>query len=273
MAAANPNADLAGFEELDPPFTHAAITHRVFWTGDGPPVLVLHELPGLSPAALRFGRRLAARGFRVYLPLLFGEPGQDDWRGSHRALCVSQEFARLQAGVSAPILDWLRALASDLSARHEHANVGAIGMCLTGAFVIPLVLERCVTAPVAAQPGVPFSGVFRAVGLGRGDWMTQLNVSEADVQQAVVRVQRDGLTLLAGRFEKDRICPAERLDRLQAQFGDRLIRRELPGGSAFDPPHATLTTKYEQAPDNPDEPTRRWFEEVVGFLRDRLQRP
>ncbi len=86
MAAANPNADLAGFEELDPPFTHGAIRHRVFWTGDGSPVLVLHELPGLSPAALRFGRRLAARGFRVYLPLLFGEPGQDDWRGSHRAL-------------------------------------------------------------------------------------------------------------------------------------------------------------------------------------------
>ena len=75
----------------------------------------------------------------------------------------------MQVGVSAPIVDWLRALASDLSARHEHANVGAIGMCLTGAFVIPLVLERCVTAPVAAQPGVPFSGVFRAVGLGRGD--------------------------------------------------------------------------------------------------------
>ena len=57
MAAANPNADLAGFEELDPPFTHGAIRHRVFWTGDGSPVLVLHELPGLSPAALRFGRR------------------------------------------------------------------------------------------------------------------------------------------------------------------------------------------------------------------------
>ena len=81
------------------------------------------------------------------------------------------------------------------------------------------------------------------------------------------------MTLLAGRFEKDRICPAARLDRLQAQFGDRLIRRELPGGSAFNPPHAMLTTKYEQAPDNPDEPTRRWFEEVVGFLRERLQRP
>ena len=264
------NADLAGFQELEPPFTHAGMTHRVFWIGEGSPVLVMHELPGLTPAALRFGRRLAQRGFRVYLPLLFGAPAQDDTRGSYRALCVSREFANLQAGVSAPIVDWLRALATHLSTRHQQSKVGAIGMCLTGAFAIPLVLEPCVTAPVAAQPGAPFSVVFTATGIGRGPWMTELNVSDADVEQAVIRLRRDNLTLLAGRFEKDRICPAERLDRLQRQFGDRLIRRELPGGSILKPPHATLTTVYEKAPDDPNEPTHKWFEEVVAFLRERL---
>ena len=41
-------------------------------------------------------------------------------------------------------------------------------MCLTGAFAIPLILERCVVAPVAARPGVPFSAAFLAVGIGRG---------------------------------------------------------------------------------------------------------
>lgn len=261
---------LAGFQELQPPFTHADLMHRVFSTGDGPPVVVMHELPGLTPAALRFGRRLADRGFRVYLPLLFGEPGQDDWRASYRMLCISREFANLQAGVSAPIVNWLRALATDLSGRHNHAKVGAIGMCLTGAFVIPLILEPCVTAPVAAQPGAPFSALFRAIGLGRGAWMTQLNVSDEDVEKAVARARNDHVVLLAGRFEKDRICPAQRLDRLQTQFGDRLLRRELPGGSVFNPPHATLTVGYEEAPDNPEEPTHKWFEEVVGFLRSRL---
>jgi dienelactone hydrolase len=230
----------------------------------------MHELTGLSPTALRFGRRLARRGFSVYLPLLFGEPGQDDWRSSYRELCVSQEFAKLEAGVSAPIVDWLRGLAADLSARHQQGKVGAIGMCLTGAFVIPLVLERCLMAPVAAQPGTPFSATFRAIGVGRGPWMRQLNVSDKDVEQAVVRVRRDNLKLLAGRFEKDRICPAERLDRLQEQFGDHMIRRELPGGSFFDPPHATLTTGFEEAPNDPKEPTHTWFEEVVGFLKERL---
>src|SRR5688572_21097230 len=117
MAGEIPHRELADFQELEPPFTHGDMTHRVFAIGDGPPVLVLHELPGLTPAALRFGRRLAQQGFRVHLPLLFGEPGQDDWRSSYRALCVSREFANLQEGVSAPIVDWLRALASDLSAK------------------------------------------------------------------------------------------------------------------------------------------------------------
>jgi dienelactone hydrolase len=259
---------LEGFTEI--PFSHEGLAHRVFWIGEGPPVLVMHELPGLSPAALRFGRRLSSRGFRVYLPLLFGEPGQDDWRASHRELCVSREFANLSAGVSAPIVNWLRALAADLSARHQGSRVGAIGMCLTGAFAIPLILEPRVTAPVAAQPGTPFSAAFRAIGIGRGPWMSQLNISDQDLQAAAVRAERDNVTLLAARFEKDRICPAERLDRLQAVFGARLKRRELPGGSFFQPPHATLTSEYERAPDRPDEPTRQWFEEVVAFLKANL---
>ena len=260
---------LAGYEEFA--FAHDGTVHRVFVVGDGPPVLVTHELPGLSPAALRFGRRLAATGFRVYLPLLFGAPGQDDWRGSYRQLCISREFANLASGVSAPVVDWLRALAADLSGRHGNASVGAIGMCLTGAFVIPLILEPCVVAPVAAQPGAPFSAWFRAIGVGRGPWMSQMNISDTDLRAASVRARADGISLFAVRFEKDRVCPAERLDRLEAVFNGQLVRRELEGGSFLRPPHATLTVEYERAPDQPSEPTRRLFDEVVEFLAARLQ--
>jgi dienelactone hydrolase len=260
---------LDGFSEF--PFPRKDIEHRVFFTGDGPPVLVLHELPGLSPAALRFGKRLAAEGFRVYMPLLFGEPGQDDWKSSHRMLCVSKEFANLAAGVSAPIVDWLRELAAELSTRHGGARVGAIGMCVTGAFAIPLILERSVTAPIAAQPGVPFSATFRATGLGKGPWMSQLNISDADLESAAARARTDGISIIAVRFEKDRICPAERLDRLKQAFGTQFIRRELPGGSFLQPPHATLTAGYESAPDDPSEPTRQLFREVVAFLNARLK--
>ena len=263
-----PEVKRDGFSEFEFPF--ADMQHRVFFTGIGPPVLVMHELPGLTPAALNFGRRLAGEGFRVYLPLLFGEFGQDDWRGSYRMLCMSREFANLTAGVSAPVVNWLRALASELSARHGGSKVGAIGMCLTGAFVIPLILEPCVAAPVAAQPGAPFSTVFRAIGIGRGPWMSQLNISDDHVRDAASRAREAGLSLLAARFEKDRICPAERFDRLQSAFGPRMIRRELHGGSFLRPPHATLTSEYERAPDDPQQPTRQLFDEVVRFLRERL---
>ena len=189
--------------------------------------------------------------------------------GSLRQLCISREFAKLAAGVSAPIVDWLRGLAIELSTRHGIV-VGAIGMCLTGAFVIPLILERCVVAPVAAQPGAPFSGWFKAIGIGRGPWMSQMNISDADLHAAAVRASTDGISLLALRFQKDRVCPAERLDRLQTVFLSQLVRRELKGGSFLRPPHSTLTGEYERAPDQPNEETRLLFVEVVEFLSSRL---
>jgi dienelactone hydrolase len=52
------------------------MSHDVYVTGDGPPVLVMHELSGMNATAVDFARRLAREGFRVYLPHLFGKPLQ-----------------------------------------------------------------------------------------------------------------------------------------------------------------------------------------------------
>ena len=60
------------------PFTHAGITHSVFCLHDGtskPPVLLLHELTGLSPGTLAYAEELS-KDFTVYVPLLFGEKGK-----------------------------------------------------------------------------------------------------------------------------------------------------------------------------------------------------
>ena len=98
-----------------------------------------------------------------------------------------------------------------------------------------------------------------------------MNISDDDLHAAAVRASTDGISLLAVRFEKDRICPAERLDRIQAVFGRQLVRRDLKGGSPLRPPHATLTVEYEGAPDLPTDPTRLLFAEVVAFLSSRLR--
>jgi len=265
-------AEIDGFDQFT--FSRDGLDKPVYTTGSGPPVLVMHELPGLSAAAVGFARRLAARAFTVHLPLLFGDPLQDDALGSYRRLCVSREFANLQAGVSAPVTDWLRGLAGELSRRHGGSKVGAIGMCLTGAFAIPLVLEPCVIAPVAAQPGVPVSTAFVVSGIGRGPWMSQLNVSDDHLRGAARRLRDERLSLLAFRFSADRICPKERLDRLRSELGPCLEAHELDSGGPWRrwirPPHATLTVEFDRAPDRPDEPTRVAFERLVAFLGDRL---
>ena len=60
-------------------FTHTAFSHGgaeriVYLRGDGPGVVVMHEIPGITPEVARFARIVADDGFRVYLPHLFGTP-------------------------------------------------------------------------------------------------------------------------------------------------------------------------------------------------------
>ena len=264
-------AELDGFTSYQ--WSHGKISHDVYVIGDGAPVLVMHELPGLTAAAVDFARRLAGQGFRVYLPHLFGKPLQSASLSNSLRLCISREFGRLAAGKSAPITDWLRALAQDMSARHGNGRVGAIGMCLTGAFVIPLVIDPWVAAPVAAQPAVPFSFIYVNTGLGgHGRWASQLNVSDEDLAAAGRRLKADNMRMLALRFEEDRMCPRARLDRLREAFGDNLEVEELGGASKSQRPrHATLTLEYEKVPkDAPDHPVHQVFRRVVEFLRARL---
>ena len=92
-------------------FTHQARTYQVFRAGDGPAVVVLHEIPGLHPGVIDFGRRLVDAGFTVYMPSLFGRPGAPYTTGATvRALaqvCVAREFTLL-ADRTSPVAHWLR---------------------------------------------------------------------------------------------------------------------------------------------------------------------
>jgi dienelactone hydrolase len=269
-------------------FRHAdgGIEHDVYAIGppDAPPIIATHEMPGLATQTCNFARRLSAAGagFRVYLPHLFGELLAENTRKSaqanQRQLCVSQEFARLEAGVSAPITNWLRSLAVRLSAEHHDAPVGAIGMCATGSLAIPLVLERQVVAPVTSQPAVPFSELYAATGLGKGPWASQFNLADETLRDAAARLNRDNLTLLAFRFKPDRICAAEKIERLRHEFGDRLEAHEYdtPWWTPLQvpPPHAVLTYEYDKAEGaGPDHPTRQAFATLVEFFDRRLRPP
>jgi hypothetical protein len=86
---------LADFTVLE--HSHDGATRRVYRLGDGPGVVLIHELPGITPECARLARRLASEGFTVVMPSLFGEPGRPFTAGyvasTFARICVAGEFA------------------------------------------------------------------------------------------------------------------------------------------------------------------------------------
>ena len=56
-------------------FTADGISHATYRRGAGPGVIVIHEIPSLSPECIAFGQELVDAGFTVVMPHLFGTAG------------------------------------------------------------------------------------------------------------------------------------------------------------------------------------------------------
>src|ERR1700752_3958572 len=158
-----PDDDLADFERAE--FTHDGKTRTVFRRGSGPAVIVIAELPGITPKVLAFARRDADTGGTAGLPHLFGVPGRDpnagavalatSMVGSVVPACVSREFVTLATGRTSPVIDWLRALSRFEHRRCGGPGVGAVGMCFTGGYALAMATDDVLLAPVLSQPSMP----------------------------------------------------------------------------------------------------------------------
>lgn len=267
---------LEGFDQFF--FESEDIGHPVYCAGKkGDPVLLLmQEIAGLSPGLVLFAKRLVAAGFQVCIPWTFGPFGRRAPVRNVLRLCISREFANLREGVSAPIATWLRALAAHLSERNGGARIGAIGMCLTGAFAIPLVIEPGVAAAVAAQPSVPMSFLHLAFGIGDPRSLGGLNVSATTIAEARARLESGAAHMLAVRCRADRICPHAKLERLGREFPVGLEVREYgqpdDRNRVGDRPHATFTKEYRIEPDvAPDHHSRQALADLLAFFNRHLR--
>ena len=77
--------------------TLLGVEKLVFVAGSGPAVVVISEMPGITPQVARFARMVRDAGFTVWMPTLFGTPGRPLSRGyvllSVGRACISREFA------------------------------------------------------------------------------------------------------------------------------------------------------------------------------------
>lgn len=234
-------------------FTAATLTRDTYRKGNGPVVIVVHEIPGITPAVERFANDVVDAGFTVVMPNLVGTAGQTV-SGKYIAssmlkVCISKEFTNMALQKTSPIISWLRALARSLHTEVGGKGVGAVGMCFSGGFALGMMVDDIMIAPVLSQPSMPFT-----VGKTRG---ADLNLSPDD---ALVVAQRaaDGCQVLGLRFTQDKLV-GTRFDSLRELLGDAFIAIELPSQSPKD--HSVLTEQR-------DEDT---VQRVLDFFKEKLQ--
>jgi dienelactone hydrolase len=260
---------LDSFTETE--FTFDGVTRRVYRGGSGPGVVVVHEVPGITPLVADFGRRVVDAGFTVAMPSLFGEPGRAMSTPyvfkSISGACVSREFATWALNRTSPVVEWLRALARDLHEQAGGRGVGAVGMCLTGGFALAMAVDDNLLAPVLSQPSLPLPlGKQRRRALG---------LSDADLARVKDRVDRDDLCVLGLRFTKDSAVPDARWARYRQELGDNFIGVEIDSspGNPHNIPKSAHSVLTEHLVDQPGHPTRDALDRVLAFLRDRLLAP
>lgn len=245
-------ARLDGWERQS--FSAAGFTRDTFRKGTGPGVVVIHEIPGITPAVIRFAEDVVERGFTVVLPDLLGTPGREVsgpyLAASSLEMCVAKEFNTWALNRTSPIVAWLRALARRMHGELGGPGVGAVGMCFSGGFALAMMVDDTMVAPVLSQPSLPLA---RGSGAGAGN----LGLSPDD-EAEVVRRAAEGCQVLGLRFTGDRLVGDARFANLRELLGDAFVAVELPSSSRSD--HSVLTEQR-------DDPA---VERVLDFLQSKL---
>jgi dienelactone hydrolase len=260
--------EVPGFEAQMMEFNGEA--RCVYRAGTGTAVIVMSEIPGITPAVAAFAQRVVDAGHTVYMPLLFGEPMRTLDRGyALRTIlksCISREFRVLASNQSSPIVDWLRGLARRAHVECGGRGVGAIGMCFTGNFALAMMLDAPVLAPVLSQPSLPF-----AIGKSR---RSGLHASAAEIKAAHEKIDNHGARILGLRFIQDPMCPGERFARLRQEFGGAFEAIEIDEQYASPrfpkPAHSVLTNHLI---DEAGQPTREAVDRTLSFLKEQLATP
>ncbi len=249
-------------------FRNSNLAYTVYRSGAGPAVIVMPEIPGITPPVADFARSVRDQGLTVYIPSLFGVPGKPRNPmyvvNSLTRACVAKEFAAFATDRTAPVTQWLRALAREAHSACGGPGVGTVGMCLTGGFALAMATDPTVIAPVASQPSLPLPvGSKRAVSTG---------LSSADAKTVARRATDDGLCAIGLRFTGDPLVPAKRFAALSELLGDAFTAVELDSSRGNPDKNSRIAHSVLTEDLSPEEGhgTRQAFNDVIEFLTSRL---
>ncbi len=205
----------------------------------------------------------------VYVPTLFGKPGQsnsltgvgeelfsDDWAGTF-----------LTEHQTPIIVEKLKKLKTTISAQDGIGLWGVVGMCMTGSFPLAFLDNRNVKFAVTAQPAVP--AVFSATPF----WLTAeghraLGLSASDLEVA----QRSDAPVFYFRFRDDHISPSARMVTINALVGDRFKPTVIDAYGPYIGPMAHNTLTFTRDLHDPKNPVNIEVERLIDDLRKIINR-
>jgi len=270
--------------QKDPPSTYQkvqtltlpeySVSHEVYVFSDNessskPPLLLLHELPGLSESTIKYAESLQDQ-FTVYVPLLFGSYGQYSPRNGLLAYNFNGEWwKRYKPRGSRKITQWLRHVLDDMAKQHPQQKIGIIGMCLTGAMPLALLDNESVHAVVIAQPALPLL-----------NWLPKtrasLDISEEEWESAKKQFLDRPVYAYGVRFEKDTVARREKHERMMEEFNCETCKgafidaeiREAEYQEAEIPEDAHSTLLFQLGGNDQSHPSEKRRREVKEFLLD-----
>ncbi|MCP3935772.1 MAG: dienelactone hydrolase [Actinomycetia bacterium] len=243
---------------------------EVYWAGSGPAVVIMTEMPGITPAVADFARRVVAAGFSVALPDLFGEAGRPPspaYVGESLVRgCVSKEFVAFAIGKTSPIIGWMRQLAAEAHRRSgvgDEVGIGVVGMCFTGGFSLAVAVDPLVAVGVMSQPSLPLP-----IGRAR---QRDLGLDDADRKAVAERAAAGELCAIGLRFTADPLVRSARFEALRELLGEAFIGVEIDSTSRnahgyARNAHSVLTEEYSDQPS----PTKDANDLVIEHMRKHL---
>lgn len=251
-----------------------------------PPVILLHEMPGLETKTIDYAVTLAEY-FTVYVPLLMGELYRDSFGSGFLDYIWKQEWEpQPKLGGSTLLTQWLRKFVAKIGKSRPQQNIGIIGNCLTGALPLALLDNPQVTRIVLAQPTLPMRthvwlGDKQDLAISGSEWeLAKQRLNPNPVKYPPIRSLLPAKAY-GTRFALDTIAPIEKYEYLKRELGSGFLCRQITkaeytvkdddGKLLFEIPsdaHSSLIHGWQNCPKHPSEKRRQEVKEFLLNIRE-----
>lgn len=177
------------------------------------PLLLLHELPGLTAGTMDLSLDLQEEDYKVYTPKLFGKYGQNKGLWALPQSWFTGRWRTLSWNGVGPISDDTRSMVDQIGATNPGRSVTVIGNCFTGTLPLELISHSRVETSIICQPALPF--VLPTSESSKSAW--PISNERLDASIKAMKENRNK-RLIFIQYADDKFAPLVRIKRILARL-------------------------------------------------------